>query len=183
MSTSEKTRQDLLSEIAELRARLAEAEQTLEAIRTGEVDAVMVSGPEGEQVYTLKGADYAYRRLIEEMNDGAATLTPDGTILYCNRRLAEMLRTPLEDAIGSRVQRFARPDQAEMLGAFLQQGQQRASRAEFAVEAAIAFLDKPLDVEQVVKLIGEVRETAILVVEDDEKTAGALSGELRQQGY
>jgi DNA-binding NtrC family response regulator len=50
-------------------------------------------------------------------------------------------------------------------------------------EGAIAFLAKPLDVERVVKLIGEVRETAILVVEDDEKTAGALSKELRQQGY
>ena len=50
-------------------------------------------------------------------------------------------------------------------------------------EGAIAFLAKPLQVEQVVKLIGEVRETAILVVEDDEQTAGPLSRELRQQGY
>ncbi len=65
-------------ELAELRARLAEAEETLRAIRTGEVDAVMVAGKEGTQVFTLEGAEHAYRVLIESMNEGALTLTADG---------------------------------------------------------------------------------------------------------
>ncbi|MCK4342150.1 MAG: response regulator [Phycisphaerae bacterium] len=50
-------------------------------------------------------------------------------------------------------------------------------------EGAVAFLPKPLDVERVVKLIGEVKDTAILVVEDDERTAILLRDGLKEQGY
>jgi len=50
-------------------------------------------------------------------------------------------------------------------------------------EGAIAFLSKPLDVQKVIQLIGEVKETAILVVEDDAHTAGLLGTTLKQQGY
>ncbi len=67
------TRQDLLAEIDELRLRLQEAEETLEALRTGAVDALVVSSDEGEQVYTLQGADQTYRHLVENINEGAAS--------------------------------------------------------------------------------------------------------------
>lgn len=40
-------------ELEELRQRLQEAEETLDAIRSGEVDALVVSGPSGEKVFTL----------------------------------------------------------------------------------------------------------------------------------
>ena len=50
-------------------------------------------------------------------------------------------------------------------------------------EGAIAFLSKPLDVQKVIQLIGEVKETAILVVEDDARTADLLGTTLKQQGY
>ena len=50
-------------------------------------------------------------------------------------------------------------------------------------EGAIAFLSKPLDLDQVINLIGEVKDTAILVVEDDEQTAELLRANLRRQGY
>lgn len=50
-------------------------------------------------------------------------------------------------------------------------------------EGAIAFLSKPLDVQKMIQLIGEVKETAILVVEDDPSTANLLSESLKQQGY
>ncbi|MFH1884556.1 MAG: response regulator [Planctomycetota bacterium] len=50
-------------------------------------------------------------------------------------------------------------------------------------EGAIAFLSKPLDLEKVVSLIGEVKDTAILVVEDDEQTAELLRANLKEQGY
>ncbi len=71
-------------DIAELEARLREAEETLDAIRNGDVDAVVVGGPSGQQVYTLENADRPYRVLIEQMQEGAVTLSEDGTILYCN---------------------------------------------------------------------------------------------------
>ena len=85
---AEKTQAQLIAENEELRARLEEAEATLDAIRRGEVDALIVAGPAGNQVYTLTDADRIYRTLIEEMNEGALTVAGDGMILYANRRFA-----------------------------------------------------------------------------------------------
>jgi PAS domain S-box-containing protein len=96
-------------EIDALQARLAEAEETLRAIYQGEVDALLVATPEGDQVFTLQGAERPYRLLIEAMNEGALTLTPDGTILYCNSRFAEMARQPMEQLIGSTWNRLLPP--------------------------------------------------------------------------
>ena len=62
-----------------LRARIAELEETLRAIRSGEVDALLVSGVQGEQVFTLQGAEHPYRLLVEKIDEGAATLSDDGT--------------------------------------------------------------------------------------------------------
>jgi len=97
----------------ELRARLAEAEETLRAIRAGEVDAMVGTGEQGEQVYTLQSADLAYRTLVESMNEGAVTLLPDGVILYANQCFARMVARPLEQVIGSSFHRFlSETDQA-----------------------------------------------------------------------
>ncbi|MEA5114454.1 MAG: PAS domain S-box protein [Geobacteraceae bacterium] len=109
MATDNRTREDLLAEIENLRFRLDEAEETLSAIGRGEVDAFVVTGPEGEQVFTLKGAEQPYRVLVETMNEGAATLAADGTILYCNNRLATMLQVPLERLIGTRLVSYVAP--------------------------------------------------------------------------
>lgn len=109
----------LVRENAELRTRLAEAEETLHAIRTGEVDALVVSGISGDQVFTLKGADHPYRMLIEDMNEGALTLTTDGVILYANRRFAEMLKAPLEKVIGSAIRTWIEPADYKMFQSLL----------------------------------------------------------------
>ncbi len=87
----------------ELQARLAQAEETLRAIQTGEVDAVVVHGPLGEQVFTLKGAEYAYRVLVEAMNEGAAAVSADGIVLYCNNRIVSMVQIPQARVIGHPV--------------------------------------------------------------------------------
>ena len=91
---------------AGLSARLAEAEETLRAIRSGEVDAVVGTGKQGSHVFTLKGAEHAYRVLIESMNEGALTLTADEMILYANQCFARMVKSPLEQVIGSSFRRF-----------------------------------------------------------------------------
>jgi PAS domain S-box-containing protein len=93
-------------EIEELRARLREAEETLAAISAGDVDAIVVGGPLGQQVYTLENADKPYRALIEQMQEGAVTLSPQGAILYCNERFAALAGLPREALIGSNVARF-----------------------------------------------------------------------------
>lgn len=92
--------------IAGLKARLAEAEATLRAIRTGEVDTVMVAGKEGSQVFTLDGAEHAYRVLIESMNEGAVMITGDKIILFANQCFARMVKCPLEQVTGSSFRRF-----------------------------------------------------------------------------
>jgi len=92
--------------IAELSAQLEEAQETLRAIRSGEVDAFIVHGPAGEQIYTLRNAEEPYRKLVEEMQEGAAILTTDGQITYCNRRLADLLGVALEDMVGTPFERF-----------------------------------------------------------------------------
>ncbi len=85
----------------ELQARLQELEETLRAIRTGEIDALVVNSPAGDRVFTLQGAEHPYRVLVESMNEGAVTISKDGAILYANRRFSEMLRCPLEKLIGA----------------------------------------------------------------------------------
>lgn len=94
------------SKLSELRSRLAEAEETLRAISAGEVDALVTAGKDGPQVFTLEGADHAYRVLIESMNEGALTLTTDTTILYANQCFARMVKCPLEQVTGSSFRRF-----------------------------------------------------------------------------
>src|SRR5512138_83388 len=103
MATVNRPAKELLAENEELRLRLEEAEETLRAIGSGEVDAFVVSGPGGPQVFTLKGAEQPYRVLVETMNEGAATLAEDGTIIYCNNRLAAMLQMPLERLLGTQL--------------------------------------------------------------------------------
>ena len=93
----------LRAKLADAENRLVEAQEVIAAIRSGEVDAVVVSGPDGEQIFTLKGAESAYRALIEAMNEGAATVGTDGTLMYCNQRLADMLGFPLDQIMGRPV--------------------------------------------------------------------------------
>src|SRR5271170_4292931 len=87
-----------------LRARLKAAEETLRAIQSGEVDALMVAGRRGEQVVTLKGGEPSYRMLVEAMSEGAATLSRDGAVLYCNRRFAELMCSRSGKMVGTPVQ-------------------------------------------------------------------------------
>ena len=78
----------------------------LRALRSGEVDAVVGTGQQGLQVYSLEGAEHAYRVLIESMNEGALMLTAGNTILYANRCFARMVKLPLEKVMGSSFRRF-----------------------------------------------------------------------------
>jgi PAS domain S-box-containing protein len=118
----------------DLRMRLEEAEETIRAIREGEVDAMVVSGPQGDQVYTLKGAEQPYRVFVETMNEGAATLGPDGTILYCNNRLGELLKEPIERIIGSEIVRFIAPTDTPSFESAFQSGRKGSSNVEIVLK-------------------------------------------------
>lgn len=95
-----KSYEQLLDENRELSFKLEEANDTIEAIRTGQVDAIVVNGPAGHKVYSLKTADHTYRVFIEKMSEGAVTIDRAGTIIYSNTRFAAMIGLPLEKVIG-----------------------------------------------------------------------------------
>jgi PAS domain S-box-containing protein len=99
----------LARENEELRQQLREAEELIVAVRTGAIDALAIQGADGPRIFTLEGADQSYRMLVEQMNEGALLLSPDGTVLYCNGALAELLGHPLEEMLGSIATGFVPP--------------------------------------------------------------------------
>ena len=117
---NDSSRAPLKKQIARLQAELAEAKEVLNAIRQGEVDAFVLPGPNGDRIFSLNGVEQPYRILIEEMGEGAATLAADGTILYCNLRLAELFKVPLERIIGSQFVSFLLPTDRRAFDALLQ---------------------------------------------------------------
>jgi PAS domain S-box-containing protein len=110
---------------------LKTAEETLAAIQSGEVDALMVLGRRGEQVVSLKGGEPAYRMLVEAMSEGAATLSSDGTVLYSNRSFAEMNRKPTGRVVGIAVQSLLDETERDKFQTVLAAAQKGIAKGEF----------------------------------------------------
>jgi PAS domain S-box-containing protein len=96
----------LLAELEETRRQLYEAQETIEAVRTGQVDALVVQNGDTHQLYTLKTADHPYRVFIEKMTEGAVTLDPGGLILYANPQFAALVQHPASGIIGLSFEQF-----------------------------------------------------------------------------
>ena len=135
MNKPHRTRQQLLDELQELTSRMMEAEETLRAIRSGEVDGLVVSTAEGDRVFTLMGAEHPYRVMVETMNEGAVTLASDGTILYCNQRFADIVKGSLEKVIGSSIYQYISSTDLQLFEALLEQGLKGNSEKELALQA------------------------------------------------
>jgi PAS domain S-box-containing protein len=119
----------------ELVARLGEAEENLRAIRSGEVDAIVVSRQGEEKVFTLRGADHTYRVFVERMNEGAAVLSSDHTVLHCNGRFARFLGARLQSVIGSSMLDLVWPDDHFKLDALLRRAAQKNCRGEIRLQS------------------------------------------------
>ncbi|HPA17691.1 MAG TPA: PAS domain S-box protein [Verrucomicrobiae bacterium] len=96
MKKTSKKKAESLRQNAGLRARLKKAQKIPRAVRTGKTDAPVRGGQ-------ARRAEAPYRALIESSNEGVGMLAKDGTILYANPRLAQLLRTPLPNLIGSQL--------------------------------------------------------------------------------
>jgi PAS domain S-box-containing protein len=105
-----KTKEQLITENEGLHSRLVETEEALAAIQSGEVDAIIVPGRKGDQVYSISSAETPYRTFIEEMDEGAVTLSGEGLVIYCNKRLSELVNEPIQRVIGSYFKRFIVPN-------------------------------------------------------------------------
>ncbi|NCA24408.1 MAG: PAS domain-containing protein, partial [Betaproteobacteria bacterium] len=106
-------------EVERLRGALDVAQQSLDAILSGKVDALVVKGNGGEQVFSLLGADQPYRILLEGMSEGALTLDREGLVLFCNRCFAKMVGLPLKRVIGNKVCRWLDADNQAAFAALL----------------------------------------------------------------
>ena len=83
---------EIENQIESLRQQLEDAEELRRAICQGEVDAFVV-GPtdDSKRVLMLSGAYARYRQLVEEMQQGAVTVSRSGEIMFANQAFAAMV--------------------------------------------------------------------------------------------
>lgn len=209
MERTTKPINQILLEFEELRVRLDEAEQTLNAIREGEVDALVVYGEKGEQVFTLRGAEQPYREFIEQIQEGAASVAEDGLVLWANQRLSEILGIPLSQLIGAPILDIFGVEHEAALGRIMKGAKNGVSRGELVLvrpdgelpvlasmsalsddsEAAFALTltdisvhkrhERALAAERLTRAILEQATEAIILCGDDGKIVQANSAAMR----
>lgn len=122
-------------QISDLKERLEEAEQLIEAIKMGEVDAFAIGKESKQEIFTLQSSDYAYRVLIEESAEGAINVTEDGMIVYSNPAFYEMLGLPYEKVVGSSIFEFIKKDNKELFSGLFKQSLTRKAKGEIIITA------------------------------------------------
>lgn len=125
-----RTSDTMLAELERLRSQLAEANETLDAIRTGQVDALVVNGQNGHELYTLKTADHAYRAFIEQMTEGAVTLNEAGLIIYSNSRFSNLAAGSLSSVLGSEFKNYLTPECQDDFKELFDEGWKQAVKGE-----------------------------------------------------
>lgn len=93
--------ESLLAEIASLKEQLLESNSIVNAIKEGDVDALVVNNNGIPQLYSLETADYTFRLLIEKFRQGALSISRNGLILYCNDYFSKLVGIPSEKIIGN----------------------------------------------------------------------------------
>ena len=117
-------------ELAEVRAQLREASETIEAIRSGGIDSLVIGPPGQEQIYGLASADRPYRLIVAAMNEGAATVSPRGIILDVNPRLGAMTGRTGTHLVGTAVLDLVPSAHRPALGRLLDVGAGDSARGE-----------------------------------------------------
>ncbi|CAN5398550.1 hypothetical protein BH09BAC3_BH09BAC3_37300 [soil metagenome] len=124
------------AEIDDLKFRLEEAEQLIEAIKTGEVDAFAIRKEDKSEIFTLQSADYAYRLLVENFREGAINITEDGLIVYCNKYFYNLLELSYEKMVGKKIYDFIHPESKPIFNALLQKALGGQSKGEMNLLSA-----------------------------------------------
>jgi two-component system, sensor histidine kinase and response regulator len=104
--------------IEDLRRRLAEAEDVIEALRDGSVDAMVA----GTDLIGFAGSERPYRAYFEAMNEGGLTLDEAGRILHCNPRFATMVGDTVEVIRTHRLHDFIAAGDHERVASLLESG-------------------------------------------------------------
>lgn len=141
-----KTYDQLVEENERLLWQLEEATDIIHAIRTGQIDALVVKGENGHELYTLKTADQTYRVFIEKMNEGAVTLNAEGIILYCNSMFASMVNMSLSKVIGLAFQTFIAPHCVEDFKHIFERGWSQDGKYEISISSNDSLIPCQLSV-------------------------------------
>ncbi|HET7197490.1 MAG TPA: PAS domain-containing protein [Burkholderiales bacterium] len=104
----------VVADLSEAQAA-AEASETIEAIRRGEVDAFVM----GETVVTLNNARDPYPLLADRIQQGALMLSARGRIVYANARLVRLLGVPAERLLGQPFDAYVQPADRPAFAAML----------------------------------------------------------------
>lgn len=115
--------------------QLKDAMESIDAIKTGNIDGLIVTNENALQVYTEKSADKPYRILIEKMHEGAVTVSENGTILYSNSYFANMVKRPLQKVIGTKFEKFIDDSAKEQLKAILIQSDKSVLKEEVYINS------------------------------------------------
>lgn len=83
-----------------------------------------------------EGSDYPYRVLIENMNEGAVTVSSDSTIVFCNRKFSKLVQAPPEKVTGSSIRAFILPDELHAFDTMLKRSFREGAQAEFTLVSA-----------------------------------------------
>ncbi len=123
----------LTERLEELRARLEEPEEIVRAIRSGEVDALVVNDPRGEKIYSLRSPDRLYRNMVEEMKEGAAVLESTGLVVYSNAYFASLLRIERGELLGKGLSSFVPNESRGFFDDVLPPGNVETNRCEIVL--------------------------------------------------
>jgi PAS domain S-box-containing protein len=123
-------RPNLRAQLTQAAAQIEELQTTLQAIRSGEVDGIVVEGPRGSSIFTLQSPEEPYRILAERMNEGAATLDAQGTVLFCNHQLSAMLQLPAERIVGAPLAAVVPPEERSRLTEWIAAARVKSIRTE-----------------------------------------------------
>ena len=148
--------EQLEAELQELKHQLFEANEAIEAIRTGQIDALVFTGNNGHELYTIKTADQAYRVFIEKMTEGAITLNDKGIIIYSNVQFASLINQPLSALIGSTLDNFIADADKEKYATLYRSAKKNDTRIELSLDQGTHLVPVQLSVSTSSSDPGEV---------------------------
>jgi len=129
----EKAPENISLKLSELQNRLDEAEQFIDAIRSGEVDAFALQNNSVPEIYTLQSGDYAYRILIEEIEEGGINVTEEGMVVYSNDYFLRLLDLSYDQLVGKFIFDFVHDDSKEIFKKMFQDSLQGKSKGEIVM--------------------------------------------------
>jgi PAS domain S-box-containing protein len=122
------------ADLEALQERLRHAEETLEALHHGEVDALVVQSADGPKIYALESADAPYRILVERMQEAALTISRHGDVLYCNPRLRDLMQATDQQIVGRSLSELVAPEDRSMVLNLIEEAAGGRARAECRVQ-------------------------------------------------